>query len=142
MQKRAARIILEAERTTKTVTMFNELQWVLFYIEAYINRCGIAYKRINRNTQDYINDILKSNSDVHTRNTRYSNINLICQHYNKISDGGRTFTIRTIKDWNNLRPNLKKSQTFKLFKRDSLKCNLDAQKTNNFFNDMKQIVFL
>ena len=72
MQKRAARIIIEAERTTRIVTMFSELQWVLFCIEAYINRCGIAYKRINRNTPEYINDILKSNSDVHTTNTRYS----------------------------------------------------------------------
>ena len=103
-----------------SVTMFSELQWVPFYTEAYINRCGIAYKRINRNTPDYINDILKTNSDVHTRNTRYSNINL-------------TFTIRTIKDWNNLRLNLKKSQTFKLFKRNLFKYNLDALENKQLF---------
>ena len=35
MQKRAARIILDAERTTRTLTMFNELNWILFFIEAY-----------------------------------------------------------------------------------------------------------
>ena len=57
MQKRAARITFEAERTTRTVTMFSELQCVPFYTEAYINRCGIAYKRMNKNTPDYINDI-------------------------------------------------------------------------------------
>ena len=50
MQKRAARIILGAEYITKTVTMFNKLNWIPYYNEAYINRCGMAFKRINDNT--------------------------------------------------------------------------------------------
>ena len=37
IQKRAARIILEAQRTSrKTVTLFNNLSWIPFYNEAYI----------------------------------------------------------------------------------------------------------
>ena len=36
MQKRAARIILDAERTTRTLTMFNELNWIPFFIKTYI----------------------------------------------------------------------------------------------------------
>ena len=40
MQKRAARIILDAERTTRTLTMFNGLNRILL---AYINRCSIAF---------------------------------------------------------------------------------------------------
>ena len=51
MQKRAARIILGAEYMTRTVTMFNKLNWIPYYNEAYINRCGIAFKRINDDTQ-------------------------------------------------------------------------------------------
>ena len=35
-QKRAARIILEAQRTSRTVTLFNNLNWIAFYNEAYI----------------------------------------------------------------------------------------------------------
>ena len=35
MQKRAARIILEAQRTSRTVTLFNNLSWIPFYNEAY-----------------------------------------------------------------------------------------------------------
>ena len=31
-----ARIILGAERTTRTLTMFDELIWIPFFIEAYI----------------------------------------------------------------------------------------------------------
>ena len=45
--------------------MFNELQWVPFHIEAYINR-AIAYKRIDRSTPDYIEAILETNSYVYT----------------------------------------------------------------------------
>ena len=45
MQKRAARIILDAERTTRTLTMFNALNWMPFFIESYISRCSIASKR-------------------------------------------------------------------------------------------------
>ena len=47
MQKRAARIILEAQRSSRTVTLFNNLSWISFYNEAYIKRCELAYKRIN-----------------------------------------------------------------------------------------------
>ena len=39
MQKRAARIILGAEYMTRTVTMFNKLNWIPYYNEAYLNRC-------------------------------------------------------------------------------------------------------
>ena len=51
MQKRAARIILDAERTTRTLTMhmFNALNWIPFFIEAYI-RCSMAFKRIEGTT--------------------------------------------------------------------------------------------
>ena len=35
MQKRAARIILEAQRTSRTVTLFNNLSWIPFYNEGY-----------------------------------------------------------------------------------------------------------
>lgn len=138
MQKRAARIILGAEYMTRTVTMFNKLNWIPYYNEAYINRCGIAFKRINDNTQpNYIIEILRTNSDVHTRSTRYCNLNFICPHYNKASDGGRTFGVRTIKSWNNLDMMYKKSGTIKHFKKTLYKHYLDTQKVNCYFNDTK-----
>ena len=46
-RKRAARIILSAPRTSRTVTLFNNLSCLPFYNEAYINRCALAFKRIN-----------------------------------------------------------------------------------------------
>ena len=50
MQNRAVRIILDAERTTRTLTMFNALNWMPFFIEAYISRCSIASKGIEGTT--------------------------------------------------------------------------------------------
>ena len=47
MQKRAARIILEAQCTSRTVTLFNNLSWIPFYNEAYIKRCELAFKSVN-----------------------------------------------------------------------------------------------
>ena len=43
MQKRTARIILSTPRTSRTVTLFNNLSWLSFYNEAYINRCALAF---------------------------------------------------------------------------------------------------
>ena len=71
LQKRAARIILDAERTAPSVELFNTLKWVPFYAESYVNRCALTYKRLNDNTPEYINDLLIRNSDTHNRSTRF-----------------------------------------------------------------------
>ena len=57
----------------------------------------LVYKRINRLTTSYINDLLIRNCDVHNRNTRYSKLNLNCPRYKRESEGGRTFTVKTIR---------------------------------------------
>ena len=59
MRKRAARIILEAQRTSRTVTLFNNLSWIPFYNEVCINRCALACKRINGTLPDYLNASLR-----------------------------------------------------------------------------------
>ena len=93
------RIILEAQRTSRTVTLFNNLSWIPFYNEAYIKRCELAFKRINGSQlPDYLSASLRKNSDVHSRNTRNCNVNLLCPLHRNISEGGRTFAVRTLKD--------------------------------------------
>ena len=47
MQKRAVRI-----RTADMLTMFNELNWIPFLIETYMNRRPIHYKRLEGTTPD------------------------------------------------------------------------------------------
>jgi len=58
LQKRAAKIILHAEKTAPSVGLFNTLKWVPFYAESYVNQCILIYKRLNGNTPEYINDLL------------------------------------------------------------------------------------
>ena len=47
LQKRAARVILYADRQAPSVTPFNKLSWILFYEQSRIDKCSIIYKRIN-----------------------------------------------------------------------------------------------
>ena len=53
MQQRAARIALEAQLTSRTVTLVYNLSWIPFYNEAYIKRCERAFKRINGSQLPY-----------------------------------------------------------------------------------------
>ena len=79
MQKRAARIILEAQRTSRTVTLFNNRSWIPFFNKAYIKRWELAFKRINvSQILDYLSASLRKNSDVHPRSTRNCDVNLLC----------------------------------------------------------------
>ena len=113
MQKRAARIILDAERTTRTLTMFNELSWIPFFIKAHISRCSIAFKRIEGTTPDYINSLLKTNSEIHNQSTRFANLNFHCPVFKKNTERGRTFSVRTIRNWNELSMDVKKVKNVK-----------------------------
>ena len=70
LQKRAARIILNAEKMATSVHLFNTLNWIPFYAESFVNRCTLAYKRLNGNTPEYINDLPIKNSEIHNRTTR------------------------------------------------------------------------
>ena len=130
MQKRAARIILDAERTTRTLTMFNELNWIPFFIEAYISRGFMAFKRIEGTTPDYINTILKTNPEIRNWSTRFANLNFHCPVFKKNTEGGRTFSVRTIRNWNELSMDVKKVKNVTFFKK-KLYTNLIA-KQNSF----------
>jgi len=134
MQKRAACIILEEQRISRTVTLFNNLSWIPFYNEAYIKRYELAYKRINGTLPDYLNASLRKNSDAHSRITRNVNVNLLRPLHRNISEGGRTFAVRTVKDWNNLPPSLKTKKSLKSFKAELWKIVLNSQKTKGSFD--------
>ena len=133
LQKRAARIILDAERTAPSVDLFNTLKWVPFYAESYVNRCALIYKRLNDNTPEYINDLLIRNSDTHNRSTRFCNINLMCPRFKRSTEGGRAFAVRATKEWNKLSVDIKQSISVKSFKRSLFKIILDNQILSKLF---------
>ena len=53
-------------------------------------------------TPEYLKSMLQLNFDVHFRNTRFGKLNLRCPIYNNFTEGGRSFSVRSIKDRNNL----------------------------------------
>ena len=98
LQKRAARIILNADKTTSSVILFNTLNWLPFYKESLIKRNLLVYKRVNDyNVPVYICESLIRNCDIHGRSTRHSRLNIVTNKYKRQTEGGRTFAVTTAK---------------------------------------------
>ena len=83
---------------------------------------------------DYLSASLRKNSYVHSRNTRNCDVNLLCPLHRNISEGGRTFAARTVKDWNNLPRSLKTRRSLKSFKAELWKVVLNSQKSKGSFD--------
>ena len=128
LQKRAARIILDVERLTPSVVLFNNLSRLPFTKQCLIKRCAVVYKRFhNYITPSYLNSLLVRNSEIHNRAIRHSNINLMCPKYKRKTEEGRTFTIRTIKDWNRMNAHIRNNGSLASFKRNLFKSSLAEQ---------------
>lgn len=109
LQKRAARIILNADRETSSVSLFNRLNWLPFYKESAIKR--------NYTVPEFIHTMLIRNCDCHNRVTRHSNLNLVTPKYKRETEGVRSFVVRTSKQWNTLNINLRSQESVACFKR-------------------------
>ena len=92
-QKRAARVILDANMKERNSIMFKKLNWLPIRDETAICECCLIYKRINGPVPDYIDDILKRNADLHTRSTRNASVNLVCPKFKSKTEGERTFEV-------------------------------------------------
>ena len=54
----------------------------------------MAFER-PREMPAYIIRLLTRISDLHSRNTRYANYNLVCPKFKRKLDGGKTFNVTT-----------------------------------------------
>ena len=117
LQKRAARVILKAPPLTPSVTLLNRLKWLPFYKDALISKCIIVYKRLHGDVPAYLNNLLKLNSNIHSRQTRYCNFTLNSLRYNRETEGGRTFTVTTCKAWNSLSLPVRQKDSVDSFKK-------------------------
>ena len=61
LQKRAALVILYADRQASSAALFNKLHWIPFYEQCNIDRCSILYKRIHGSLPSYLDDHLVIN---------------------------------------------------------------------------------
>ena len=62
-------------------------------------------------------------------------MNMVCPKYIRETEGGRTFTVRTIKDWNTLDVSLHKQKSITSFKRSFYNQILTEQKSANVFRN-------
>ena len=128
LQKRAARVILDSSRLSPSVELFNKLGWLPFYEEIKVNKCSLTYKRVNGEVPSYIFEALKLNSQMHARNTRHANLNLICPKVNRKTEGGKMFSVTVAQLWNSLSLNLRRQASVSLFRKKFEKLLLDEQK--------------
>ena len=110
LQKRAARVILYAERMAPSVELFNRLKWIPFYEKCKIDKASIMFK------PSYLNEHILINNSRHSRTTRYSNFNVLCPRYNRETEGGRTFLVTGTKIWNELPLRIRMVDSIRCFK--------------------------
>jgi hypothetical protein len=118
LQKRAARVILDAPYMSLTIQLFNRLKWLPFYEQSKVNKAVFAFKSINGKTAPYLRETLKLNCEQHCRNTRYAEVNFICPKYKRETEGGRTFSVTIIKLWNSPPLNLRQHLNVRIFKNE------------------------
>ena len=132
-QKRAARVISDADNQASSVQLFNSLQWLPFYEESKIAKCCVAYKRIEGEVPLYSEGSLILNSQQHNRTTRYSNTNFICPRFNHMTEGGRSFPVTICQLWNSLSLELRDSVSLESFKNNYRNNLFDAQQKLHHF---------
>ena len=134
LQKRAARVILNAEPRSASVQLFNRLGWVPFYVESRIALCTLVYKRSRGMVPSYLKDCLKKNSENHSRSTRYCNLNFLCPNIKRKTEGGRTFAVSACVEWNSLPIQTKRAPSIKSFRKTLLSKAFNEQKILSHFN--------
>ena len=66
LQKRAARIILDADSQASSVKLFYKPKWIPFYEQVKIAKCCIIYKRLQGHVPAYRKTLLKLPCETHS----------------------------------------------------------------------------
>ena len=116
LQKRAARIILQADFYTPSQSMFSELKWLSFPKRVQYHTYIMMYKALNGMTPEYITDLFKKTSVAHNRQLRSVGNDMLSIPRTKTSYYDRSFTVDGAKQWNELPINIKHSPSLLSFK--------------------------
>ena len=77
LQKRAARVILNAPFNSRSVDLFNTFNWIPFYRESHIKQCALIYKRLKGNTP---NRPFSKMAGENSNNLKLAKIKSVYQH--------------------------------------------------------------
>ena len=102
--------------------------WLPVNDRIFLNDAVMMYKCINKLVPDYLIEKFTLRSQTHTRNTRQ------CDQLNiprcRLTTGQRSFTYRGAKLWNNLRVNVKSSDSVKVFRKKIVNLLFSDQSVN------------
>ncbi|MCG8047955.1 MAG: reverse transcriptase family protein, partial [Candidatus Thiodiazotropha endolucinida] len=128
LQKRAARIILNAGFDTPSVSMFKELGWVSVGDRLKYNKAVLTYKALNDLAPDYIASLLKPMSQAHSLNLRSTENGSLHVPRSRTKLYNGSFSCSAPRLWNSLPHETRNSKSLYSFKK-SLKSTLRSATT-------------
>ncbi|MCW4347252.1 MAG: hypothetical protein N0E48_28465 [Candidatus Thiodiazotropha endolucinida] len=118
LQKRAARVILQANIMAPSQSMFQELQWLPFPKRIQYHTCIMMYKSLNGMAPRYMTDLFCKVSEMHGRPLRSVNNELLRIPFSRTCYYDRSFAIQGAKQWNTLPLDLRNSPSLASFKQN------------------------
>ena len=115
VQNFAARVVLGLKKFNHISQAIKSLNWLPVNDRIYLNDAVMVYKCINKLVPDYLFEKFTLRSQIHTGNTRQRDQLNIPRC--RLTTGQRSFTYRGAKLWNNLRDNVKSSDSVKVLRK-------------------------
>ena len=116
LQKRAARIILNAPYDTASSDMFNALGWPTIEKRHSYNKAVLTYKALNNLTPLYITELLIPMSQTHNRALRSTSNGSLAVPRSKTAIFDGSFSCTAPRLWNQLPEVTKKASSLSCFK--------------------------
>ena len=118
VQNFATHVALDLKKFDHISQAIKSLNWLPVNDRIYLNEAVMMYKCINKLVPDYLFEKFTLRSQIHSRNTisrQHDQLNI--SKVLPITTGQRSFTYRSAKLWNNLRDNVKSSDSVKVFRK-------------------------
>ena len=116
LQKRAARIILNAPYDTASSVMFNTLGWPTIEKRHKYNKAVLTYKALNNLTPLYITELLIPMSQTHNRTLRSTSNGSLAVPRSKTAIFDGSFSCTAPRLWNQLPEATKNASSLICFK--------------------------
>ena len=115
IQKRCARLILDAKFTDNSVKLFTKLEWLPIDDTIRIRKLFLLHKICSGHCPDYFSPYIRYLRHTHSYNTRATTKNnLVLPKYKRVS-GCRTFHASAIRLWNNVDVSIRNISSHKQF---------------------------
>ena len=118
LQKRAVRLILNADYDTASSDMFIELRWASITKRHNYNKAVLTYKVLNNLTPSYISDLLAPISQTLNHTLRSSTNGSLAVPRSKTALFDRSCSSSAPRLWNQLPESVRKVTSLNVFKRN------------------------